>query len=253
MQILLNGLCGRMGRTTADLCKHGFCGMEIVCGVDKDPRPEDFDVPCYPSLAAVAVEFDCIVDFSAAGATAELLDFATARARPLVLATTGQSQKDRRAILRAAKEIPIFFAPNFSIGAALLTTLAVAAAKAMPDADVEIVETHRKDKADAPSGTALAIADAVCKAARPHAAVAANGRKKRPGDIGVHALRLGQTVGTHEIRIANADECILLSHTAQNRTLFAKGALTAAAFLTGKAAGLYTMRDLLPNQNDLCR
>ncbi|MBQ9428541.1 MAG: 4-hydroxy-tetrahydrodipicolinate reductase [Clostridia bacterium] len=246
MRILLVGICGRMGRTVVSLCRAGCGGMEVVCGVDKDPRPADFDVPCYPALAAVTPPFDCIVDFSSADETASLLAFAAERGRPLVLATTGQSAKEKRAVMRTAKEIPIFFAPNFSIGAALLCSLAVEAAKVLAGADIEIVETHRRGKKDAPSGTALAIADALCKEARPFAAVACGRPKARAGDIGIHALRLGQTVGKHEVLIAAEDESILLSHTAQNSTLYAKGALRAAAFLSGKPPGLYTMRDLLP-------
>lgn len=233
MRILVVGLCGRMGRTVAGLCREGFCGVEVACGVDKAPRPEDFDIPCYPALSAVSGAVDCILDFSSAAATGEILDFALARKLPLVIASTGQSAKEKRAIARAAKEIPLFFSPNYSIGAALLCRLAVCAARTLADADVGIIETHRRGKADAPSGTALAVAETLK-------------REARSGRIEVRSLRLGQTVGRHEVILAAADETLVLSHTAHNRRLYAKGALTAAAFLCGKAAGLYTMEDLLP-------
>ena len=190
---------------------------------------------------------DVVVDFSHHSCTGDLLAYAVGNGIPLVLATTGQTEEERAAIRKAAETIPLFFAANYSLGVALLIELARKTAAAMPDAEIEIVEVHHDRKVDAPSGTALAIADAICQI-RPESTVH-SGRsgmgKRTPEEIGIHAVRMGNVVGIHEVMIGTQNQTITLKHEAHSRALFAEGALAAADFLMGKPAGLYDMTSLL--------
>ena len=166
---------------------------------------------------------------------------------PLVIATTGQDKYELSMIEHASKSIPVFHSANMSLGVALLCELAVTAAKAMPDADIEIVEAHHNRKLDAPSGTALMLANEL-KTVRENAEFqfGRHGNQKRtPSEIGIHALRLGNIVGEHEIILATATQKITLRHEAQTRALFAEGAIAAAGFLIGQRPGLYTMKDIV--------
>ena len=166
---------------------------------------------------------------------------------PLVLATTGQTDEERAEILAASEKIPLFFAANYSLGIALLIELAKKTAALMPDAEIEIIEKHHDRKLDAPSGTALAIAKAICEV-RP-AATIHNGRsgygKRTPEEIGIHAIRMGNIVGEHEVIIGTPNQTLTLKHEAHSRSLFAEGALAAAEFLCDKPAGLYDMKSLV--------
>ena len=166
---------------------------------------------------------------------------------PVVLATTGQTAEEREYIGTASKKIPVFFAANYSLGIALLIELAKKAAQIMPDAEIEIVEKHHDRKLDAPSGTALAIADAI-KSVKPEAFTVCgrSGQGKRSKDeIGIHAIRMGNIVGEHEVILGTASQTLTLKHEAHSRALFAEGALAAAEFLAGKAPGLYDMTDMV--------
>jgi len=246
MKLLISGLCGHMGAEVAKLAQAGYRGGELVAGVDafaSDAAP----VPCAKTFAEAETDVDCIIDFSHHSCTGDLLDFAVRHNLPLVLATTGQTEEERAAIEAASEQIPLFFAANYSLGVALLIELAKKAAAAMPDAEIEIVEKHHDRKLDAPSGTALAIADAIC-AVRPQA-VPVTGRsghqKRAPEEIGIHAIRMGNIVGEHEVLIGTQNETITLKHEAHSRALFAEGALAAAQFLCDKPAGLYDMKSLV--------
>ena len=165
----------------------------------------------------------------------------------MIIATTGHSPEELGKIEEFSKVIPIFFAANLSMGVALMAEFAKKAAAAFPGADIEIVETHHNRKLDAPSGTALTLAKAV-QAGRPESTIA-YGRsgmgKRKPGEITVHALRMGNISGQHEIHITTDHEQLTLRHEAYDRTLFAEGAMAAARFLIGKPAGLYGMEDIL--------
>lgn len=246
MKILVGGLNGRMGREVARLASEGYRGAELTAGVS--PRGcADFAVPCATRWRDAEPNVDCIVDFSHHSATYELLDFAKAHRLPLVLATTGQTEDEHTAILAAATELPLFLSANCSLGVALLIELAKKAAAAMPDAEIEIVERHHDRKLDAPSGTALAIADAI-REIRPDAAVNA-GRSghglRAPNEIGVHAIRIGNVVGEHEVVLGAPNQTVTLKHEAHSRALFAEGALAAADFLQGKPVGLYDMNSMI--------
>ena len=246
MRILVSGLGGAMGREVARLALAGYRGAELACGVSPHGCA-DFDVPCYPDYTSAPSDVDCVVDFSHHSATAELLDYVKANRLPLVLATTGHTDQERAAILAASTDIPLFFSANCSLGVALLIELAKKTVAAMPDAEIEIIEKHHNRKADAPSGTALAIAEAI-REVRPEAEVV-TGRsghgKRTPNEIGIHAIRIGNIVGEHEVMIGTASQTITLKHEAHSRALFAEGALAAAAFLQGKPAGLYDMNSMI--------
>jgi len=246
MRILVSGLGGAMGREVAKLALSGYRGAELAGGVSPHGSG-DFDVPCAADFDHAVSDVDCVVDFSHHSATEALLAFVKAHRLPLVLATTGHTEAEKAAILAAATEVPLFFSANCSLGVALLIELAKKTAAAMPDAEIEIIEKHHDRKLDAPSGTALAIADAI-REVRPEATVQCgrSGHGKRtPNEIGVHAIRMGNIVGEHMVMIGTASQTITLKHEAHSRALFAEGALAAAAFLQGKPAGLYDMKSMI--------
>ena len=246
MRILISGLGGHMGAEVAKLCTEGFRGAELVAGVDYY-NWEGSAVPCAPDFESACTDVDCVVDFSHHSCTDALLAFAVKNRLPLVIATTGQTDEERAAIENAAKEIPVFFAANFSVGVALLIELAKKVAAAMPEAEIEIIEKHHDRKVDAPSGTALAIAKAI-QTVRPDAEIV-TGRsgfgKRTKEEIGIHAVRMGNLAGEHEVLIGTNNQTITLKHETHSRALFAEGALAAAAFLQSKGPGLYDMNSML--------
>ena len=248
MKILVNGISGFMGREVAKLCKSGYRSSELFGGVDLNPTDE-FGVRAYRSINEVenAEDIDCIVDFSHHTSTPALLEYAAERGIPTVVATTGHTEEEINAIHKAAEKTPVFFSANMSLGVALLVELAKTAALAMPEAEIEIIEKHHNRKIDAPSGTALMIANALCEV-RPDAYVnlGRSGQGKRgANEIGIHAIRMGNIVGEHEVIVGTENQTITLKHEAHSRALFAEGALAAAAFLVGCPAGLYDMKSLV--------
>ncbi len=243
MKILLNGACGRMGLVLRKMIEEGRQGASLAAAVDACGSGEGI----LKSLSDFSGEADCIVDFSNHAATTELCAYAAARGLPLVVATTGQTEQERETLLETSKKIPVLFSGNMSLGIAVLTSLARRAAEMFPDADVEIVEAHQNQKLDVPSGTALMLADAV-RDARPEAELLVgrheNGKRSKR-EIGIHSLRMGNTVGVHEVIINTGTQLLTLRHEAQDRSLFAEGALAAAAFLISRKPGLYNMDDLV--------
>ena len=241
MKLIVNGAAGHMGRALCALIAQGRQGAALAAMVDRCPGEGMLG-----ALRDFPGEADCIVDFSHHAATEELTDYAVARGIPLVVATTGQTEAELACIHRAAEAVPLFFSANMSLGVAVLSSLVKQAAAMFPDADIEIVEQHHNRKLDVPSGTALMLGRAV-QEARPEAELVVgrheNG-KRDPREVGIHSLRMGNTVGIHEVYINTGTEVLTLRHEAQDRALFAAGALSAAAFLQGKAPGLYNMDDL---------
>ena len=248
MNILICGIGGRMGHEVAKLALEGYRGAVPAGGVDIR-AVDGFDFPIYQGIDAVPADaaIDCIIDFTFHTGTPALLDFAVSRKIPTVIATTGHTPEELEAIQAAAKEIPVFHAANMSLGIALLCELAKTTVKAFPDADIEIVETHHNRKLDAPSGTALALADAI-RTVRDKAfyVFGRHGHAGRtPDEIGIHALRMGNVVGEHKVIVATDSQTITLEHQAHSRALFAEGALTAAAYLVKEASGLYDMQSMI--------
>ena len=246
MKILINGIGGRMGAEVKRIVKEGYRGAELCAGVDV-VVPEGADCPVYTSWSEVKESPDCIVDFSHHSATKALLEYACEKNIPVVLATTGHDDIEKCYITEAAKKIPLFHSANMSLGVALLCELAKTAVKTFPDADVEIIEKHHNRKIDAPSGTALLLAQSIQKIREK--AVFTFGRqgqaKRMKDEIGIHAIRMGNIVGEHEVIIGTDTQTITLKHEAHTRALFADGALVAARYLVGKPAGIYTMKDIV--------
>jgi len=249
-KLVLSGACGRMGRVIAGLCaERDNCG--IIAGVDiAGEKYADF--PVYKRIDSVAEKADVVIDFSHTSALTELLSHCKIKGIPLVLATTGYDESAISLIKSAASQIPIFFTFNMSLGINLLQDLAKRAVKVLGDQfDIEIIEKHHNRKKDAPSGTAIMLADSINGVL--------NGQKhpvydrhnvlkpREKSEIGIHTVRGGTIVGEHEVIFAGHDEIITLSHTILSREVFAVGALNAALFLVGKENGLYNMSDLLNN------
>ncbi|MCC8358239.1 MAG: 4-hydroxy-tetrahydrodipicolinate reductase [Oscillospiraceae bacterium] len=244
MNIIVHGCTGRMGTILTDLIQAPESGHTLAAGIAPGVSPTNGR---YPSLEAYQDGADCVIDFSSHSATAALTAWCVWQEIPLVIATTGQTEEEKALIYAAGKQIPLFFAANMSIGVAVLSSLARQAAAMFPEADIEIIERHHNQKQDVPSGTALLLA-ASLRQARPEAELVIgrheNGKRAK-NEIGIHSLRYGNEVGTHEIIISDGSETITLKHEAENRSLFARGALAAAAFLQGKEPGVYTMADLV--------
>ena len=246
MRILVSGFGGFMGREVAKLAREGCRGAVLAAGVDL-MGVKDADVPVAASFGDAVTDVDVVVDFSHHDGTLPLLEFCTKHDLRLVLATTGQTEEELAAVRAASEKIPLFFAANYSLGIALLTELAKKAAAVMADAEIEIIEKHHDRKVDAPSGTALALAEAI-REVRPgaelHRGRDGYGRRTKT-EIGISAVRMGNIVGEHEIMIGTNNQIITLKHETFSRAVFAEGALAAAEFLMTRGPGLYDMKSLL--------
>ena len=247
-KIAISGCCGKMGRVVADIIASRE-DAEVVAGIDKVPYLDaKFPVVSSPTLLPKAP--DVIIDFSHPSALEGLLSYAKTNNTALVLASTGYSQEDIARIRSASGEIPIFFTANMSIGINLLCELAKKAYSVLGGQfDIEIVEKHHNQKIDAPSGTAIMLAEAINQSAGDSYSYTYDRhsvRKKREhNEIGIHSARGGTIVGEHEIIFAGRDEIISLSHSAMSKEVFAVGAVNAAIFINGRPAGLYSMSDML--------
>lgn len=250
MNILLNGICGFMGREVVKLCESGYRGASLAFGVDPNG-----DGNCYTSFDSIpSVEgVDCIIDFSHHSATVALLEFAVENNLPLVLCTTGHTEEECKLIKEASEKIPLFYSGNMSLGIAMLIELAKSTAAAFPEAEIEIIEKHHNRKVDAPSGTALMLADAICEV-RPEL-VANCGRsgagRRAENEIGIHSIRMGNIVGEHEVIIGTPSQTITLKHEAHNRALFAEGAVAAAAYLVNCPKGMYDMKSMISAERSI--
>ncbi|MCH5208041.1 MAG: 4-hydroxy-tetrahydrodipicolinate reductase [Oscillospiraceae bacterium] len=247
-RIVISGACGRMGRVIARLCEERE-DCTVIAGVDR--LCEKYaDFPVYKSVFDLPEKPDVIIDFSHPSALEDLLSYCKINGVPAVFATTGYSDDERAKIVSASAEIPVFFTFNMSLGINLLVELARKATQILGgEFDIEILEKHHNRKMDAPSGTAIMIAEAINEElgnTKHYVYDRHSVRKPRDkSEIGMHAVRGGTIVGEHDIIFAGHDEVITLSHSAQSREVFAAGAVNAAVFLSGKPAGLYAMNDLI--------
>lgn len=242
MNIIINGACGQMGKEVAKIIEASE-DKRIAAKVDKFAAESG----CYNDIDDFSGSADMIIDFSNHLGTEQLLEYAVKRNIPVVLATTGHTDDELKLIDRASEKIPVFHSANMSLGVALLVELAVKTAAVMPDADIEIVETHHNRKLDAPSGTALMIANAI-RSVREKAQFKlgrAGNAKREKDEIGIHAVRRGNIVGIHEVHVSTDNQTITLKHEAHSRALFAEGAVSAAEFIKNKPAGLYTMNSIV--------
>ncbi|MBQ7906356.1 MAG: 4-hydroxy-tetrahydrodipicolinate reductase [Clostridia bacterium] len=244
IRVLVHGSNGKMGgHVINQLSKRE--DMELFCGVDHVTTGNEGYLH-YDSFDKVEGTPDVIIDFSFHTLVKGVLEYAIKVERPVIIATTALDDGDKAMVAKAAQRVPVFLASNMSIGIALLCDFAKEAARAFPDADIEIVEAHHNRKVDAPSGTAITVADSI-KEVRPEAeyVYGRGGESKRTkNEIGIHALRMANIVGEHSVYITTDSQQLVLSHTAYDRSLFADGAIKAAAFLVGKEKGLYTMQDM---------
>ena len=238
MRAILCGANGAMGKLI-----DGILGDEVVGRVSIDGEngvPRTFE-----ELGSVSA--DVLIDFSHHTAVADVLNYAKANGCAAVIGTTGHTAEEKELIFAAAKEIPVFYSGNMSLGIAVLCRLAKEAASYFPDADIEIVEVHHTRKVDAPSGTAHMLFNAI-KEVRPEA-VENCGRsgegKRTKEEIGISSLRMGNVVGIHEVHIHTGTQCLTLKHEAVTRAMLADGAVDAARFMVGKGKGLYQMETML--------
>ncbi len=249
-KLILSGCLGRMGRVISGLCE-GRDDMTIVAGIDPVGSAAATPYPVFSTPEECRLEADAAVDFSSPAALGALLTYATEKKLPLVLASTGYSSQQLADIDQAAKVIPIFRSANLSLGVNLLLELTKRAAQVLgEDFDIEIVERHHNKKVDAPSGTALMLADAAKAglAFQPQYVYDRHSvRKARDHtEIGISAVRGGSIVGDHEVIFAGEQEVVELHHHAASREVFARGALKAAAFMAqAKEPRLYNMADIL--------
>lgn len=244
--IILCGCGGRMGRAIIESVKDD---CTIVAGVDVNASALSTGFPVYEKISDFPGKADVIVDFSHHSALPSLIEYAKATKTPIVLATTGHTDEELALIDESVNEIAIFRSGNFSLGINLLITLAKQAAKTLgADFDVEIIEKHHNKKLDAPSGTALMIADAIASEREESEYVfdRHSERKARESkEIGLHSVRGGTIVGEHEAIFAGENEIVTISHSAASREIFATGALRAAVYLAKKEKGLYNMTDMI--------
>lgn len=247
-KVILSGCNGNMGNVISRLCENDD-DIKIVCGVDINTA-KNWDYPVVDSISNAPADADVIVDFSHPSCLSGVLEFAVKNKVSAVICTTGLSDKQKSDIVLASKEAPIFFSANMSIGINLMIELAKKAAKLLEDNfDIEIIEKHHNQKIDAPSGTALAIADAVSDtlSEKPEYIYDRHSmrRKRSKNEIGIHSLRGGSIVGEHELIFAGCDEVISIKHQATSKEVFAVGAIRAAKYMCKKSAGLYSMSNLV--------
>ncbi|PWT27178.1 4-hydroxy-tetrahydrodipicolinate reductase [Butyrivibrio fibrisolvens] len=249
IKAIMNGCNGRMGHVIVDIAGNDN-DIEIVAGVDKFGE-NNYSFPTFKSLAKVDVECDVVIDFSNASGVDELLDTCVSKNLPVVLCTTGLSEQQIAHVKEASSKIAILKSANMSVGVNVLMKVLKEAAKTLAGSgfDMEIVEKHHNQKLDAPSGTAMSLAEVINEAAGGDYEFVydrSSRREKRPEkEIGISAVRGGTIVGDHDVIFAGTDEVITFSHRAYSRAIFGKGAVEAAKFLAGKAAGMYDMADAL--------
>lgn len=249
VNIIMHGCNGAMGQVISSLVERDE-EAKIVAGIDLNTEAKN-GYPVFASLEDCDVEADVIIDFASAKAVDHLLDYCETRRMPVVLCTTGLSEAQVERVSQVAKETAVLRSANMSLGINLLLKLVkeAAAVLAASGFDMEIVEKHHNQKVDAPSGTALALADSINEAMdhQYHYQYDRSARREKrdPKEIGIQAVRGGSIVGEHDVIFAGQDEVVTFSHTAYSKAIFAKGAVAAAKFLKGKAAGLYDMSDVI--------
>ena len=248
-RVIMHGCNGHMGKVISELAANDS-DIEIVAGIDLNTE-ENFGYPVFANIMDCDVEADAIIDFSVAVAVDALLDFAKEKGVPVVLCTTGLSEEQLAKVEEVSKNIAILKSANMSLGINTLMKLLTMATDVLADRgyDIEIVEKHHNQKVDAPSGTALALADVINETKDnkyDYVFDRSQKREKRSdNEIGISAVRGGTIVGQHDVIYAGTDEVIEIRHTAYSKAVFAKGAIDAAKFLAGKGPGMYDMSDVI--------
>lgn len=249
VKVIMHGCNGKMGQVITRIVKEDT-DVQIVAGVDAYTGLSN-DYPVFESIEKCNVEADVVIDFSNASAIDGLLDYCAQKKLPVVLCTTGLSEVQLAKVQATSEKTAVLKSANMSLGVNLLLKLLQDATKVLAPAgfDIEIVEKHHNQKVDAPSGTALALADSINEVLDKEYTYTydrSQERKKRDKkEIGISAVRGGTIVGEHAVIFAGEDEVIEFTHTAHSKAVFAKGAVEAAKFLKGKVAGLYSMSDVI--------
>lgn len=249
IRMIMHGCNGAMGQVITGIAAEDK-ELSIVAGIDpRDTKQNDY--PVFKSLDACGVEADVIVDFASVKAIDELLEYSVKKKLPVVVCTTGLSEEQAKKVEEASRQVAVLRSANMSLGVNLLLKLVKEAALTLAEAgfDIEILEKHHNQKLDAPSGTALALADSINEAmdqAYHYKYDRTLTREKRDKtEIGIQSIRGGSIVGEHDVIFAGTDEVITFNHTAYSKAIFAKGAVSAAKFLAGKKPGFYTMKDVI--------
>lgn len=239
MNLIINGAGGKMGKILTDMAVQNG---ENVIGADI--------VEGYSRLEDISADADCVIDFSNHKAAESVINYCVKKNLPVLIASTGHDENELKLIHDAATKIPVFLSSNMSLGVALLADLAERVTKVFGSCDIELIEAHHNQKLDVPSGTALTLAKRIQEADKNltfNIGRHENGKRSQ-NEIGIHSLRYGSEVGTHEIIFSNGLETITLRHDAKNRALFAKGALSAVKWLVKQKPGFYDMRDFLKGE-----
>lgn len=247
IKILINGANGKMGKKVFEACQLSD-KVKAVCGVDLFENFSNSEFPIYSNFDAVVNEVDVIIDFSAPASLDAVLDYSVKNGCNAVLCSTGYTDAQLKKINDVSQNIAIFRSANMSLGVNILIDLVKKAAKTLDGFDVEIIEKHHNQKVDAPSGTALMLADAVKEVQTDkYYTYGREGMvgKRNDKEIGIHAIRGGNIVGEHDVLFAGNFETVTLSHQATDRSVFASGAVNAAIYLSNKKSGLFNMSDLV--------
>lgn len=244
MKFIVNGAKGRMGTQIVAQLNSENCPHELLAGVDINAEEGD---GYFTKLSDITERADCIIDFSHHSATRDICEYAKKTKTPVLFATTGQTEEEIETIKNFSNHVAIFMSANMSMGIAFLAKFAKEAAFNMPNADIEIIEKHHNKKLDAPSGTALLLANEIKKVRSESEFVCGRSgmHKREKNEIGIHAVRNGATIGVHEIIISTDTETITLKHEAHTRKLFEEGAIAAAVYIATMPSGFYTMYDLI--------
>lgn len=249
VRVIMHGCNGKMGQTISSLIAADE-EIEIVAGIDAVDSGKN-DYPVFKSISECTVEADAVIDFSVAAAVDGLLNYCAEKKVPCVLCTTGLSEAQLEKVKETSQKTAVLKSANMSLGINMLLKLLKEAAQILSPAgfDIEIVEKHHNQKLDAPSGTALALADSINEEmgdSFEYVYDRSQVRQKRKAkEIGISAVRGGTIVGDHDVIFAGADEVVTFSHRAYSKAVFGKGAIQAAKFLAGKPAGLYDMSDVI--------
>ncbi len=248
IRILLRGCNGKMGQEISKLVKHDE-EYKVVAGIDRREMDENY-YPVFKTFSECNVEADVIIDFSSPENIDEMFAYAINRKLPIVLCTTGLSEEEINRVIETSNEVAILRSANMSVGINVVVKLLQEATKILAkDFDIEIVEKHHNQKVDAPSGTALLMADAMNEVLDNEYSYkydrTVNRERRSKKEIGILPVRGGSIIGDHEVIFAGLDEVIEIKHTAYSRAIFAKGAIYAANYLVGKGPGMYQMSDVI--------
>lgn len=247
-KIFLSGCLGRMGKVITEMCDE-YDDVKIVAGSDVAKNPNSA-FPIYEDPTECKEEFDVIIDFSHVSAFAKITELSASKKKPIVICTTGYSEEQKEQMKKLSEKVGVFCSGNMSLGINVLIKLVREAAKKLyPDFDIELVEEHHNKKLDAPSGTALMIADGMNEELDGQLEYVYERQSKRQKrdkkELGIHSIRGGNIVGEHKVMFIGGEEILTVSHSAQTRSVFGRGAVSAARFMAGKGPGMYDMQDLL--------